>query len=152
MKKTVRNIGVYALFLVFSHPHTACAMAEPSFTKNISPITKIQLEDYLKRHGKTPIEQFFVAEIDLNEDGIPELITKKLPCDKKTKFCDYSILAKKDKTLINLLSISAKNIAVSDTKSDGIHDILAIRSEKNDYKYERYKWSPEDMTFIQSER
>lgn len=122
------------------------AAQELIFTEKLKPTAKVSLTDFLNENN-LGLENQLYAEHDINNDGYPEFFIKSKHCEKDTNLCEHYILAKsKDKNIL-LLNLKAKKIAISDTKTNGIHDILAIRDKKNDYRYERFIWSPSDKQF-----
>lgn len=139
-----------ALTFMAVFPRLAYAIETPVYLPHIEPIAKSKISVYFSQNN-LKFEDYRFAQIDINGDNFPEFLAQKTSCADQKTFCDYMILAEDGKTVISLLSISAKNLAISDTKTNGIHDILAIQSKKNDYEYLRYVWSPADMTFLLAE-
>lgn len=111
---------------------------------------RLKVSAFLSNQNKG-IDDFNFAKTDLNGDQVDEYLLRSRDCDT-ANFCRYYILALMGGKAQPLLSIDAKDVKISGTKTNGVHDILAIRSKKNDYKYLRYIWSPADMSFMPAEQ
>lgn len=122
------------------------AIEQPVYKDSPASTAKLLISTYLSNKNLSA-DDYKYAEIDLNDDNYPEYLLKTLKCDKDKGFCYYMVFAEMKGKIIQLLSLEAKDVTISDTKTNGIHDILAIRSKKNDYKYERYVWSSVEMIF-----
>lgn len=148
--KNMRNhfLSIYLFgILVFLLSNTNIfASQDLFFSETPTPTAQVLLNNFLKNTKKST-EDFTYSEHDINNDGFPEFFLKSKKCDVSSLYCKFYILAKKGTEIILLLELQAKKIAISDTKTNGIHDILAIRDKKNDYKYEQFIWSPIDMAF-----
>lgn len=84
-------------------------------------------------------EPFFVAEPDLNEDGINELIAKHT-CKNKT--CVFSIFAReKDGRLLSLGEITARALQLSNTYNGSTRNIEAFQDALNEYSSTEYEWN-----------
>lgn len=125
---------------------SANAIEKPIYRDSLATSAKTLILHYLSENNFSEKDYEF-AEIDLNGDNYPEYLVKTSKCTENHGFCQYLVLAEKKENIISLLFLEAKDVTISDTKTNGIHDILAIQSKKNDYKYERYVWSSVEMIF-----
>lgn len=92
------------------------------------------------------INQYAFAPVDLNRDGLDELILKQKEC---ADMCEFKILGltKKDKPLI-LLDIEAKSVLASDRENLGIRDILVHDHPGNDFATSLYIWDTQSSRYI----
>lgn len=151
VKRRFSAFCVCAVFIVcLQQPGSALAIEINSFSETPPPSMRLKVSAFLSNQNKG-IDDFNFAKTDLNGDQVDEYLLRSRDCDT-ANFCRYYILALMGGKAQPLLSIDAKDVKISGTKTNGVHDILAIRSKKNDYKYLRYIWSPADMSFMPAEQ
>ncbi len=132
-------------------PQPAFSHEQVIFDNRIGGATELYLSEFTKKHLKKPLSDYDIAKIDLNGDFYDEYALKPKNCklDARIKlFCTFILIGEEKEKLIQLFVISAKKIAISTKKHNGIYDILAFDSKKNDYDYGRYIWSPDKKTYI----
>lgn len=139
------------LTVLFCSVKSANAFDTPIYRDRLEASALLKISNYLSEQNQSK-DKFKYAEIDLNDDSFPEYLLKTTRCSATDGFCTFAILAEKKGEITPLLNLKAKDVTISDTKTNGIHDILAIQSKKNDYKYLRYVWSPVDMIFKPADR
>lgn len=146
--KALAAFATALVYVAFSHP--ALAIEIHTFKETPPSSILIETSAFLANQNKE-ISGFRFAQIDLNNDQVDEYLLRSKECDD-AGFCGYYVLAAMNGKMLPLLMIDAKDVKISDTKTNGVHDILAIRSKKNDYKYLRYIWSPADMIYMPAEQ
>lgn len=109
---------------------------------------KVLLSDWVSREMGIGLGGYAVAMADLNRDGITEYVLKPLKCYDPQGFCTFLILADARQSLVLLGKISAKKLALGDSYHAGVQDILAFRSNNNDYEYDIFVWDPPSMTYM----
>lgn len=113
-------------------------------------LSKQRISAWLEANTGLPVDQYSVAPEDLNRDGIAEYILKPLKCYDSNGFCPFLILADTSAGIITLGTISAKSLALGDSYHGGVQDILAFRSNNNDYEYDIFVWDPPGKSYIVS--
>ncbi len=126
----------------------ASAVESLSYEKQQSPLVTNLINNYLIKDYKTDISTFSIAEIDLNNDGIPEYILRQKKCGVAIRDCTHVILAQKNDEVLKLSEIRAQNLMVGGTFSYGIKDLLVFNDKINDYIFDIYVWSPKEKTYI----
>lgn len=106
------------------------------------------LENYMKSSKNLDFKDYSTAETDLNGDGRSEYILRRRDCGNEEALCPHLILAESKDSVVLLLEVEAKKLEISDLKTNGINDILAFRDKKNDYKQERFVWSPMQTGYV----
>lgn len=143
MRKYFIIIALFALL-----PRPVSAVEQLNYSDKISPSLEYQINSFLEKTYETDISLYYIADIDLNNDGIDEYILKRKSCESDKSYCIYSIIAEKDNNIILLSKIRAKSIMIGETYSYGIKDILAFKNEINDYNFDIYMWSPSQKMYI----
>ncbi len=143
--KTV--LAVIALGLIC--PITPSYALQPlEYSDDVGATKKLKINTFLKNVYNSSKDAFDIALIDLNSDGVEEYILKRKSCASEKKQCFHMIIAEKDSKLLLLSEISAKNLMIAGTVTNGIKDILAFKKEINDYDFDIYMWSPAQKTYI----
>ncbi len=142
---------VLTFFLMSLFPLQAYSSEQVIFDNRIFGATKLNLSQFIKDELNSSFDQYDFAKVDLNSDFFDEYILKKKNCSldlEPKQFCYFVIVSEKSDKLIKLSVIYAKKILISGKKHNGIYDILAFQSKKDDYEYERYIWSPEEKAYM----
>lgn len=140
---------LYAIFTLSLCCAPPCyAVEELRYDTNISFTARFNINTYLANEFQTKADDYKIAVIDLNSDGIDEFILKRKICNLEKKLCTHMILAEKDNKILLLSTIRARTLMGGGTTSHGVKDILAFRNEINDYDFEIYMWSPTQKTYI----
>ncbi|MCB1652202.1 MAG: hypothetical protein KDI46_09125 [Alphaproteobacteria bacterium] len=92
------------------------------------------------------LDELEIAYIDLNEDGIDEMMLKEKSCTGQ-KICTISILARAPGKLHSLGKIEGKNVAIAQSYNHGIRDLMVYDDPDNDYKYDLYVWNPQETRY-----
>lgn len=136
------------LLSVFLLPRHAFALEALKFKEDYSTTLKFQIDQFLQDELGTSASHYVMADVDLNGDGIDEHILKRKSCKTSVSTCTFIIIAEKDDRILLLSKISAKNLMVDGKVTYGIKNLLAFNSDRNDYKYDIYMWSPKEKLYI----
>jgi len=147
-KKTHFHVILLTLLTVFLFPHHGYALEALTFKEDYSTTLKFQIDQFLQEELGTEASQYVMADVDLNLDGIDEHILKRKSCKTSVNTCTFIIIAEKDDRILLLSKISAKNLMVDGKVTYGIKNLLAFNSDRNDYKYDIYMWSPKEKLYI----
>ncbi|MBI1300384.1 MAG: hypothetical protein GC137_01875 [Alphaproteobacteria bacterium] len=142
-------LATIILFLCIALPSYAIEVL--SFDHALRPATKFRLQDFLKDSFNTELENYDVAEADLNDDGLSEYILKKRKCGVTNNFCTHLIIGEAKSDMILLSNIRARHIAIADTKTGHVRDILVFKNQINDYEFDIYMWSQNEKMYILNE-
>ncbi len=134
--------------IIITLPNSAMAVEQLNYREKISSSLKYQINSFLQKTYETDISIYYIANIDLNSDGIDEYVLKRKSCIDNKNQCIYSIIAEKDGEIILLSKIRAKNLIIGETSSYGIKDILAFKDKINDYNFDIYMWSATEKKYI----
>ncbi len=142
--------GLGALILCALPCISAHAMEEMTYSDFTGSVAmQSRLQSYISEHYENNVSEYKFSRVDLNGDGIDELVSKKRKClTVGTQYCEHSILAQTNDAILNLGNITAKHIITAGTSSHGIRDILAFKNQLNDYDFEIYVWSPAEKKYI----
>lgn len=135
---------IFGVFLIFQ-AWDAFAYETLRFTSEISPLTRQRLLDFLEydlsAHGHDQQDTSLqAATVDLNGDGISELIIKTPVCGENQKICLYKIMAENDHGLTELGSIRAAGLAADDARTGNVRNIIAYDNPDDDYHHSVYSW------------
>lgn len=144
-KAYVITARILFLFLI---PTSANAVEPIIYKEKPTPYVSVNVSSFLEKTYETNINDYIIAEIDLNNDGDKEFILKRKFCANTPNPCIHLILAKVKEDIILLSNITAKNLMIAGTKTFGIKDILAFTDEINQYDFDIYIWSPSEKKYI----
>ena len=147
-KKTHFQVFLLTLLYVFLLPKCGFALEALKFEEDYSTTLKFQIDQFLKNETGTNASEYLIADVDLNGDGIDEHILKRKTCKTPVSTCTFIIIAEKEDRILLLSKISAKNLMVDGKVTYGIKNLLAFNSDRNDYKYDIYMWSPKEKLYI----
>ena len=134
--------------LALLSPKQSYAIEYLNFKKELSPTTEVLLGDFLDNAYNTNTSLYEIARVDLNNDGIDEYVLKRLYCSQEKTLCTHLILAESKDSIVSLLNIRAKTIAIAETRTYNIRDILVFDDSLNDYTSVIYMWSPSKKMYI----
>lgn len=143
-------LSFWSGFLAF--PRDATAYESLAYGAALPPSSRLLLEEWLEQEKETELSLYEVAVADLNRDGIGEYVLKPRKCYGKGGFCTFIVLAEGQKGALVLGKISAKKLALGDSYHTGVQDILAFRSNNNDYEYDIFVWDPLASEYVQNGR
>lgn len=106
--------------------------------------TPSQTYDLLKTYTPSFLVDTALAEPDLNEDGVNELVLRH---DCKGSVCRYSIFAAPDKEILPLGAVSARDIQLSDKYSGSVRSITVFNNNSNDFTGNEFAWDSETSTY-----
>ncbi|MCB9964420.1 MAG: hypothetical protein H6855_01960 [Rhodospirillales bacterium] len=97
---------------------------------------------------------FGVHRVDLNNDGVPELIVRL--ADQYTTCndmgCHHAVLAITDEAIRRLGYFEFCEIEVAPTETDGVKDLLVFDSPLNDFSPSLYIWDANEQMYKKSDR
>lgn len=102
---------------------------------------KINVSKYLAENKDTNITNPLIAQADLNDDGIAEIIVRDAGC-APVRLCEHLILADTDSGIVRLGRIEARQILLANGYSHGVRDLMAAQNPANDFDQRRYVWEP----------
>lgn len=120
----------------------AQAVETISFGQKLGLNSRLNIERYLSENKEPNIPVPIIASLDLNEDGIVEFIVRDSGCAEDQTGCPYLILAETDGGIIRLGQIEARKLALGNSYTNGVRDLLALQDPRNDFQYQRYVWEP----------
>jgi hypothetical protein len=127
-------------FMTLATAPSATAAENIRFDAKPSDIEKLRLTAYLKQ----PTEQLQLAQVDLNEDGLPEYIVRT-GCED---FCHFLVLAKKNDMVLEIGNIYARALELGASYSGSVRNIIAFQTPGNDYKQTVYSWEPASAQYM----
>lgn len=112
-----------------------------------------KIQRFLKEKDPQAIERssYLYAKTDLNNDDIPEIILKDKNCEKQRNTCQFWVLADTQTNMIELGSINARQLTIGKAGENGIREIHAYTSGTNDFRPQKYTWSPQDQRYKMTE-
>jgi len=110
------------------------------FGSTLGASAQISASSFLKEDFQTTLSAYEAARVDLNDDGIDEIILRETNCRNNSAPCAHIVLAHTNDQIFKLSEFQAKYIMLAGTYSHGIRDILAFRDKKNDYNFDLYIW------------
>lgn len=122
------------------YAHPAAAVENVVFGANLGATSRLLLTGYLDLDSAGPLDAYEAARVDLNEDGMDEIVLRERGCAEKEKICAHLFLAQTKDKIFKISEIQTRYIMLAGTYSDGVRDILAFRNEKNDYDFDLYVW------------
>ncbi len=146
------HIFLFAFFCVTIQSGQSFALDALKYDNNLSTSLRFQIDRFLAEHYKSDSSAYDIASTDLNKDGIFEHILRRKSCDTQKDACTHIIIAEKKDRILLLSKISARNLMIDSKFSYGIKNILAFKSEINDYDFDIYMWSPEQKLYIIAEQ
>lgn len=118
--------------------HRALATEPLSFSYRPNNTEKLLLSRALE--GDLSLYQW--ARVDLNLDGIEELVAKDKGCRGQLKEkCHYVFIGRGAQSMHVLLDVVAWNVVVSDKVFAGVRNILVFKNENNQFKSSPYTWN-----------
>lgn len=146
------NLGrvLCALLIIFGvfGSGTARAVEILDFEKPVPPTAQVLISGFVTANLNINMENYQVAEADLNRDGMGEYVLRQKKCFGKEKLCTFLILAESRGNIVLLGKFSARSLAVGDSYTSGVQDILAFQSDNNDYGYDIFVWDPPSKMYI----
>ena len=118
------------------------------FDKPIPPTAQLLISDFVTANLHMNMENYQAAEMDLNRDSLSEYILRQKKCYGDEKLCTFLILAESRGNIVLLGKFSARNLALGNSYSFGVQDILAFQSNNNDYGYDIFVWDPPTKMYI----
>lgn len=147
--KTKANLHFATVFMVgILLAINALAIEKLRFNHGLSTISKALIHQHL---GHDTAENFDIAQADLNGDGLYEFIIKQKTCTAPDKNCDIFVLARRDTTMIELLRVQARHVALDRDYHKGVRSLLAFKDAYNDFKYDVYVWEAKQSRYILSQ-
>lgn len=134
------------LFLAafFVLPVTFAWASEPlSFMARLSDIEKFQIQ----RDAGIDPHDFRFAKVDLNRDGLDELISVSAACKVGEEFCSFSVYGQGLDRFQEILKVEARSLTVSNEESFGVRDLSVFQSRINHYKAQRYVWNAAESRY-----
>lgn len=118
------------------------------FEKPVPPTAQLLISAFVTANLGMNMENYQTAEMDLNRDGLNEYILRQKKCYGKEKLCTFLILAESRGNIVLLGKFSARNLALANSYTSGVQDILAFQSNNNDYGYDIFIWDPPSKMYI----
>lgn len=151
-------IFIASIFVCLFLFKTAQASQVISFQKNVPPLIEKGIQNFFLHtpspftdYSKNKIQLEF-ASLDLNEDGIQEIVLKEQNCLNP---CSYLILGQtfsNDFFAYSILGeIKAHNLSLANTYTQGIRDIMALGNTYNDFASILYKWDSKASQYTKVE-
>ncbi len=144
----LRIFALLPLFLTAAAP-TLMADTPLIFKSNPQDLRTRQIEEFLIKGGILPGGQNFqIAKIDLNRDGIDETIFRHAPtgCEDKAD-CLHVIGGVSARAPAHIATIRARKIGISPENAYGVAKILVYNQKQNDFQYIIYVWNPKTSSF-----
>lgn len=117
---------------ILTGPHAAYAAENLRYGDHVPQ----RIEALLKTHFAE--NAYEAASTDLNNDGIKEYIVRSNACED---VYSYDIFADKQDRLLTLVKIKkARDLTISDHKTEGVRDIITYKDKSNDYRETQYRW------------
>lgn len=104
----------------------------------------LSLSERMKIQKTLNGDSFLFSGIDLNEDGIDEIVARSQTCEQQ---CVFNILAYSNSEFISIGKIEAKHIALGRDYNNGVRNILAYKSDINDFEHDLYLWNALDRRY-----
>lgn len=120
----------------------ARAAIDIDFSTAPSPHNRLLIDNYYKTSKETAPPDLAVGLVDLNEDGIYELILRSNCATPAPGKCFYRIMAERRDSLIELGEFEAFDVKLGNAYADGVRNIIAYRDETNDFNRAVYIWEP----------
>lgn len=139
--------AVLFIFGVFGSER-AQAMEILDFEKPVPPTAQTLISGFVTKNLNMNMENYQVAEADLNRDGLSEYILRQKKCFGKDNLCTFLILAESRENIVLLAKFNARALALGNAFTYGVQDILAFQSDNNDYGYDIFIWDPPSKMYI----
>lgn len=120
----------------------AGAAIDIDFSASPTAHNRLLIDNYYKTTNQTPPPDLAMGLVDLNEDGIYELILRSDCSTPSRGKCFYRIMAERHDTLIELGEFEAFDIKLGNAYADGVRNIIAYTDETNDFNRAVYIWEP----------
>ena len=89
-------VALFGFFLAFSLGIPAHAASNIIYNQKLSVSSQVLLNKFMSE----PLERFDVAQVDLNDDSLPEFIVRSKTCDAENVSCLFKILAETEGKII----------------------------------------------------
>lgn len=120
--------------------------------KSLSASDRLGLSEYTQQTLQKSLDEFEIAAIDLNEDGLNEFALKPLECSKTEALCPHYLIAKtKGRTIISLGFIEAQSLVLGNAYTQGVRNIMAFNNTTNDFEYSLFLWDPENASYAKKD-
>ena len=89
------------------------------------------------------------AQVDLNDDGIDELILRN---SSSANFSEFHIIGLNNNKVFELGEVTAHKLMISYNRNHGVRSLLAFKNNNNDYDYTVYQWDAETSHYVDQGR
>ena len=123
---------------------SATALEKLTYSDQMNARERLVLQSFFKGSS---LNDFKIAKVDLNNDGLNEFVIKKGYCEDYRRYCDYYILADTDNDLIPLGHIQAYYLAAGTSGSNNVRDLMVYKNKRNDYAPVIYSWDAKRRSY-----
>lgn len=92
--------------------------------------------------GNKPLSDYQYAAVDLNADGMDEIIVGRSSCMAEGKtLCPFIVLGRGKREMRVLLEVEAWGISVGEARVGGVYSLHVLKNPNNAFKSTPYTWN-----------